>query len=94
MSTETIIGVAAGVLTSASSIPQLIKTIKEKDAENISVVMLLILTAGVSLWVYYGFLKDDLPLIITNAFSVLTNILLLICTIMYKKADNKNAGYK
>lgn len=81
-----IIGIVAGIFTAASLLPQLIKTIKEKDASSISTVMLLVLIVGISLWVYYGFLKKDLPIIATNIFSDLVDLTLLFYSIRYKKA--------
>lgn len=86
MNHDQIIGIIAGIFTSASLLPQLIKSVKEKDASSISIVMLLVLIAGVSLWIYYGFLKDDLPIIATNIFSDVVNITLLFFSIKYKKA--------
>jgi MtN3 and saliva related transmembrane protein len=83
---ENILGIIAGILTSAAMVPQLIKVLKEKNADDISWVMLLVLISGLSLWVWYGFLQDELPIILSNAFSVLLNITLLICCIIYKKS--------
>lgn len=82
---ENVLGIIAGVLTSVSMIPQLIKVIKEKDAENLSWVMITILISGLSLWVWYGFIKDELPIILSNAFAVLVNLTLLICSFIFKK---------
>ncbi|GEN69070.1 SemiSWEET transporter [Chryseobacterium rhizosphaerae] len=82
---ENILGIIAGILTSVSMIPQLIKVIKEKNVEDISLLMLLVLISGLSLWVWYGFIKDELPIIISNSFAVLVNISLLICYIIYNK---------
>lgn len=79
------IGTAAGVLTSVSMVPQLIKMISEKKAEDISIGMLLILICGIGLWVYYGILKKDWPIIATNAFSVALNLAMLFFGIHYKK---------
>ena len=87
MNQDQIIGIIAGVFTSASLLPQLVKTIKEKDARSISTVMLLVLIIGVSLWIYYGFLKNDLPIIATNIFSDVVNLSLLFFSIKYKKAN-------
>ena len=86
MNHDQIIGIIAGIFTSASLLPQLIKTIKEKDATSISAVMLLILITGISLWIYYGFLKSDIPIIATNIFSDMVNVTLLFFSIKYKKA--------
>jgi len=82
-----IIGIAAGVLTAISMLPQLIKIIKEKKAENISIIMLIVLISGLILWAVYGFLKMDWPIIITNCFSVMVNLLMVFFRIKYK--DNK-----
>ncbi|WP_042720836.1 MULTISPECIES: SemiSWEET transporter [Flavobacteriales] len=82
---ENLLGIIAGVLTSVSMIPQLIKVLKEKNAEDLSWTMILVLITGLSLWVWYGFIKDELPIILSNAFAVLVNIILLICCMIYKK---------
>ena len=83
---ENILGIIAGVLTSGAMVPQLIKVLKEKNADDISWIMLLVLISGLSLWVWYGFLKNELPIILSNSFSVLLNITLLVCCIIYKKS--------
>jgi MtN3 and saliva related transmembrane protein len=72
-----IIGITAGVLTAASMLPQVFKTLKTKKAENVSPSMLIILICGVGLWFFYGILKNDLPIILTNGFSVLINLCML-----------------
>ncbi len=79
-----LIGLAAGILTSMSLMPQLVKTFKTKKAEEISFGMLITLMCGVSLWIYYGTLRSDLPINITNSFSLLLNIILLIFRIKYR----------
>ncbi|MCU7619320.1 SemiSWEET transporter [Chryseobacterium sp. PBS4-4] len=80
-----ILGIVAGVLTSVSMIPQLIKVIKEKNVEDLSWVMILVLICGLSLWVWYGILQNELPIILSNAFAVLVNLTLLICFILFRK---------
>jgi MtN3 and saliva related transmembrane protein len=80
-----IIGIAAGVLTAVSMLPQVFKTLKTKKAENVSPVMLILLICGVGLWIFYGILKDDLPIIFTNAFSVLVNICMLFLRWKYRR---------
>lgn len=83
MNTTQWIGIAAGVLTSVSMLPQLIKIIKEKKAEDVSVAMLLVLISGLALWATYGFLREDWPLIITNLFSFLLNCVVLFFRVRY-----------
>jgi len=91
LSNPLIIGTAAGVLTAFSMLPQLIKMINKKKAEDVSMGMLIVLIAGICLWIYYGALKKDLPVLLTNCFSLLVNILLLFFSILYKtkKAESQ-----
>jgi len=83
----TYIGIFAGICTCVSLLPQLLKIIKEKKAENISYWMLFILLTGVGTWAWYGVLRDDLPIIITNSVSFLINTLVIIFTIKYKQRN-------
>lgn len=87
MTFENAIGLLAGVITSASMLPQLIKVIKEKEAKHLSLAMICILIVGLCFWVYYGFLKKEIPIILSNAFAVLVNITLLACYFIYRKKE-------
>ncbi|MEJ6980176.1 SemiSWEET transporter [Pedobacter sp. P351] len=82
-----IIGLIAGVLTSTAMIPQLVKTIKEKNADHISPLMVIILILGTGSWTYYGVIKDDLPIIFTNAFSALVNTTMLFFKIKFAQKN-------
>lgn len=79
------IGLFAGICTSSSLLPQLVKTIKEKEVEEISKLMLFVLMTGVATWVVYGILRNDLPIIITNSFSLLLNIILIVLRFKYSR---------
>ena len=78
------VGIVAGILTGVSLLPQLIKIIKEKKASSISFGMLAVLLAGLCGWILYGVLKKDYPIIVTNSFSLLTNIIIVVFTAKYK----------
>lgn len=80
-----VVGISAGIITAGSMLPQLIKIIKEKKVESISIWMVLTLVTGVCLWTFYGFLKEDWTIILTNFFSLLINIVLFVLRIKYKK---------
>ena len=83
-----LVGISAGVLTGASMLPQLIKVVKEKKVSQVSVVMLLLLVSGLALWVWYGFVLEDWPIIITNMFSLLVNIVMIF--LRYRYRNNKS----
>ncbi len=80
-----IIGLAAGICTATSLLPQIIKTLREKKADDVSLMMLFVLMTGIILWIVYGIKRDDLPIIATNSFSLLVNITMIILRIRYKK---------
>lgn len=84
MSTENIIGILAGTLTSVSALPQLIKIIKEKKGSDVSYIMLFVLVAGLCTWVVYGVMKNDLPVMITNAVAAVINLLIIIFKKLYE----------
>lgn len=81
----TIIGVIAGILTAASILPQLIKTIRTKEAEDVSSYVFVILIAGTGLWACYGFLRNDFVITLTNGLSFALNIAMLVLSKKYSK---------
>jgi MtN3 and saliva related transmembrane protein len=88
MSTE-VIGIIAGVFTSVSLLPQLVKIIKEKKAKDLSYGMLIVLLIGLGCWIWYGVLREDWPIIVTNGFSFIINSLMIVFTIKYKEKGHK-----
>ncbi|WP_083564159.1 SemiSWEET family transporter [Chryseobacterium carnipullorum] len=46
--------------------------------------MLIILIIGLSFWVWYGILKKEWPIIISNGFAVIVDVCLLISLWKYK----------
>ena len=85
MNTTVAVGIMSSVLTAISMLPQLIKIIREKKAENISYSMLIVLTAGLCGWIWYGILKTDYILICANAVSLCISVMLGIFAYVYKQ---------
>ena len=78
-----IIGLSAAVLTTAANIPQTYKIIKTKSTKDISTVTYGMLLIGFAMWVAYGILREDYPVLIANSISVLvcsTILFLKFCT--------------
>lgn len=88
MSTTPIIGILASIFTAISMLPQLIKIIREKNAKGTSPLMLGSLSIGLVCWVWYGFLIDDLILIIANGFSLLVTLTVGVLVIKYRTTLN------
>ncbi len=77
MNLDTIFGAVAGTISSVTFLPQVIKIYKTKSAKDLSLWTLFFLALGVALWLVYGILKADAPIIITNAI-VLTMIFIML----------------
>jgi MtN3 and saliva related transmembrane protein len=84
-----IVGLAAGICTSISLLPQLFKLMKHKKAEDISLFYLIILFIGLGMWIWYGFLRDDTPILVTNGFSLVINGIVIVLGIRYKRAHKE-----
>jgi MtN3 and saliva related transmembrane protein len=84
MTSTEYIGIAAGVCTSVSLLPQLIKLVKEKNARDLSIIYLVILLIGLALWVWYGVRQEDLPIVITNTVAVALNVAILVMGLRFK----------
>jgi MtN3 and saliva related transmembrane protein len=82
------IGLVAGALTSIAVIPQVVKTYRTRHARDISIWQPLLLDIGMILWLIYGILLKDLPLILANAFSIVCNTLLIFMKIYFRDGDN------
>lgn len=70
MDSITALGIAAGIITTASFLPQVIKTWKTRHTKDISIYMFSFLVFGMSLWLVYGIVKEDVPLILANAVTI------------------------
>ncbi len=80
----TIIGLMAATCTTISFLPQAIKTIRTKQTKDLSLAMYSILTIGIFLWLVYGIVIKDLPLIIANVITLLFTSTILILKIKHK----------
>ncbi len=82
-----ILGFIAGACTTVAVVPQLIKSLKTKKVMDVSPIMFGILITGVGLWTVYGFIKNDLPIIITNGISFLLNVAMLVLMLLYQDRE-------
>lgn len=83
MDAITLVGFIAGTLTTAAYIPQVIRSWCLKETRDISLAMLVLWAAGVSLWFIYGIWMDTLPIIAANGISLVLILILLGIKIRY-----------
>ncbi len=67
-----LLGLCAAVCTTVSFLPQATRTIRTRDTSGISLWMYVIFCAGVLLWLVYGLLRRDTPVIAANAITLVT----------------------
>ena len=65
------LGFCAGALTTASFLPQVLKSWSTRDLSGISLRMYGLFTAGVALWLLYGLLVGNRPIVLWNAVTLL-----------------------
>ena len=75
------IGAAAAMLTTLAFIPQAYHSYKTRDLSGISLPMYSAFTLGVALWLVYGVLKQDWPIIIANLITLGLSLLILLLKI-------------
>tara|TARA_B100000676_G_C17750299_1_gene666112 strand:+ start:196 stop:459 length:264 start_codon:yes stop_codon:yes gene_type:complete len=78
------LGFIAGILTTIAFLPQVIKVWKTKSTSDISLAMFIIFTTGITFWLAYGIIIDNLALIIANSITLLLSISILIAKILFK----------
>lgn len=80
----TTLGLTAGVLTTIAYLPQLIKTWQSKSAGDLSWSMLITLCVGIILWLVYGAIVHDIPLIAANIVTFVFALIILVLKLRYQ----------
>lgn len=74
------IGIAAATAITGANVPQAIKIFRTGDTKSISAMTYTLLVVGNLLWLVYGILNEDIPIILSNAIATL-----LCCGILLVK---------
>jgi MtN3 and saliva related transmembrane protein len=83
LSTGEILGLAAGLFTTGSLVPQVIQVFRRKSAADISLLFNLMFLAGGLLWLAYGLIDKLVPVIFWNTLAIIMVFLLLIGKLKY-----------
>ena len=78
-----IVGALAGTLTTISFIPQVVKTWRSGCAEDLSLFMFALFSAGVLLWLIYGVALHSLPIILANGITLALALSILLLKIRH-----------
>lgn len=80
-----ILGLIAGACTTIAFLPQVIKTWRSRSAKDLSLGMFSIFTVGVGLWLVYGILDQNLPVIAANLVTLMLAATLLVFKFRFKQ---------
>ncbi len=80
---ETLIGLTAAALTTSSFIPQFIKAWRTKSTSDLSTGMFIIFVMGITLWLVYGLIKWDIPIIVANSATLVLAGGILVMKLKY-----------
>ena len=83
--TISVIGIMASIFALSSTVPQIVKSLKTKKTEDLSVWLILSLIVGLSLWVIYGIGKNDVVIVGGNILGVSLNLVLLLLKFRYSR---------
>ena len=65
-----LLGYAAAFCTTIAFVPHVLLVWRRRSAEGVSVIMYIVLTAGICLWLTYGVLLRSWPIIIANGITL------------------------
>ncbi|MFT3728292.1 MAG: SemiSWEET transporter [Terricaulis sp.] len=76
-------GVAAGLCSMASFVPQIVKIMRERDASGVSLIMYGVTIAGFCCWVTYGVLRDAWPVAVSNGVCVVLTAAIIVLRLKF-----------
>ena len=76
-------GYFAAILTTTAFLPQLIKTLKTKKADDVSLLTLIMFLCGVGSWIIYGYAISSIPILMANTITLILNFFILISKIYF-----------
>ena len=84
MNVIAILGLTAAIISTIAFLPQVIKSWKTRKTSDISLGSYILVVSGVFLWLVYGFLIKDIPLILANGVTFILTFWILILKIKYR----------
>ncbi len=85
------LGLLAGACTTISFVPQVVKTWKMRSGSGLSLGMYLVFVTGVSLWLVYGIILVNWPIILANLATLLLALCILAMKIYFAAKEKEKA---
>ncbi len=80
-----VLAIAASVLILAGWVPQIVKGYKTKKLKDVSKYLMALVAVGATLWMWYGFEKDDIFIIGVNVAAIVLTLTVLAMKFRYEK---------
>lgn len=77
------IGFVAGTCTTLAFLPQVIRTWRTRSTDDISLGMFSLMVFGIALWLFYGIVIGDWPLIVADGISLLFAAAILLMKVRF-----------
>jgi MtN3 and saliva related transmembrane protein len=85
-----LLGYCAATLTTLSFLPQAMLTLRTRNVSGISLGMYSAFTLGVALWLAYGVVLGEWPIIIANALTLaLASVILVLKLVVEREQRQK-----
>ena len=78
------LGYFAGLLTVGSFLPQVIRVWQTRQTRDLSLSMFALLSTASSLWIIYGAITSDWPVVLTNVGMVTLNGAIAAAKVRYR----------
>lgn len=91
MQNVTLVGYLAALCSMTSFAPQAWKIIRTRDTNSISAPMYAMTVAGFLLWLVFGIMKSEGPIIITNGVCLLLSAFILLMTVLPRRRKEQIA---
>ena len=79
----TILGFVAAFFTTFALLPQGLRAIKTKHTKDLSLPMVIMMEAGIILWLVYGIIINDMPLVFANGIGTIFATINLVMKLKY-----------
>lgn len=87
--TVTTIGYIAGFLTTLAFVPQVVRAYRTRSVNDLSWIWLFIFISGLFMWLTYGLVLNDWPMILANSLTISLCLLLMLMKVRYKNVADR-----
>jgi MtN3 and saliva related transmembrane protein len=80
---EILVSAFAATLTTVAFVPQALHIIRHKETKGISLLMYVAFAGGVALWLVFGIMIGNWPIIIANAITLVLTLAIVAMKLRY-----------